>query len=161
MPKEEIRSRLGLAAKPFNASIERGLHEQILESNGASVWLTGHQPQPSASEHSHVERLLAAWEAAPTTPPGRESLETLAPDLQHWILETGRLIRITDDIFFLPQTVAAMIGWIQERLVSHGTLTLAEFRDAWQTTRKYAQAFLEYTDSQRITRRNGDERVAF
>ena len=85
----------------------------------------------------------------------------LEPDVQHWIVETGRLIRISDDIFLLPHTASAMLEWIQQQLANHGTLTLAQFRDAWQTTRKYAQAILEYTDSQRITRRNGDERVAF
>jgi selenocysteine-specific elongation factor len=32
-------------------------------------------------------------------------------------------------------------------------------RDAFNTSRKYALALLEYTDEQRLTKRVGDERV--
>ncbi|HEX5164327.1 MAG TPA: SelB C-terminal domain-containing protein, partial [Thermomicrobiales bacterium] len=41
----------------------------------------------------------------------------------------------------------------------HGSLTLAQFRDHFGSSRKYAQAVLEYFDQQRITRRVGDARV--
>jgi selenocysteine-specific elongation factor len=42
---------------------------------------------------------------------------------------------------------------------THGSVTLAQFRDAIGTTRKYAQAVMEYLDGRRITRRVGDTRV--
>jgi selenocysteine-specific elongation factor len=41
----------------------------------------------------------------------------------------------------------------------HGPLTLARARDELQTSRKYAQAYLEHLDSERVTRRVGEERV--
>ena len=37
--------------------------------------------------------------------------------------------------------------------------TLAEFRDLFSTSRKFALQFLEYTDKKRITKLNGDKRV--
>jgi len=40
-----------------------------------------------------------------------------------------------------------------------GKVTLAEVRDLFGTSRKYAQALLEYLDEKKITRRIGDERV--
>ena len=39
------------------------------------------------------------------------------------------------------------------------TFTLAEFRDAHATSRKYAMAVLEYLDKKKITKLVGDRRV--
>ena len=44
-------------------------------------------------------------------------------------------------------------------LTARGKLTVAEFRDLFDTSRKYALAFLEHLDERRVTRRVGDERV--
>jgi selenocysteine-specific elongation factor len=41
----------------------------------------------------------------------------------------------------------------------NGKITVAEVRDMFQTSRKYALAFMEHLDEQKITRRVGDERV--
>lgn len=52
-----------------------------------------------------------------------------------------------------------MVERVVEHLKKEGTITLAQVRDLFSTSRKYAQAFLEYLDAQGITRRVGDERV--
>ena len=41
----------------------------------------------------------------------------------------------------------------------HGSITLSQFRDHFGTSRKYAQAALEYLDRLKYTRRVGDDRV--
>jgi selenocysteine-specific elongation factor len=50
-----------------------------------------------------------------------------------------------------------------ERIVDHlkreGTVTLAQVRDMFGTSRKYAQAVLEHLDLRRVTRRVGGERM--
>jgi selenocysteine-specific elongation factor len=48
---------------------------------------------------------------------------------------------------------------VVETLESGGTVTVAVLRDHFGTSRRYAQAFLEFLDAERITRRVGDERV--
>jgi selenocysteine-specific elongation factor len=52
-----------------------------------------------------------------------------------------------------------MVDRISAHIKSHGKITLGEVRDLFQTSRKYAQAVMEYLDDQKITRRVGDERV--
>jgi len=42
---------------------------------------------------------------------------------------------------------------------SRGKVTVAEIRDLFHTSRKYALALMEYLDTQKITRRVGDARV--
>ncbi|MCS7051587.1 MAG: SelB C-terminal domain-containing protein [Thermomicrobium sp.] len=46
-------------------------------------------------------------------------------------------------------------------LDAQGSITLAQVRDTLGTSRKYAQALLEYLDQRRITRRVGDARVRY
>jgi selenocysteine-specific elongation factor len=51
---------------------------------------------------------------------------------------------------------------VQETLAfidSHGTITMAQFRDHFDASRKYAQAALEHMDRLKLTRRSGDDRV--
>jgi len=52
-----------------------------------------------------------------------------------------------------------MKSWVQETIRSQGNLTLAAFRDQFNTSRKYAAAFLEHLDAIGITVRKGDFRV--
>jgi selenocysteine-specific elongation factor len=52
-----------------------------------------------------------------------------------------------------------MVAALQTYLREHGSITLAQTRDLFDTSRKYAQAVLEEMDARRITRREGDTRV--
>jgi len=58
-----------------------------------------------------------------------------------------------------PDALAA----VRERLVAvierDGSITLAGARDELDTSRKYAQAYLEHLDAARVTLRRGDRRV--
>jgi selenocysteine-specific elongation factor len=51
-----------------------------------------------------------------------------------------------------------MLNWVEDHLRQAGTLTAAEFRDAFNTSRKFALALLEHLDSIGITIREGDNR---
>jgi selenocysteine-specific elongation factor len=52
-----------------------------------------------------------------------------------------------------------MVDRIVAHLQANGTITLAQVRDLFGTSRKYAQVLLEHMDEERLTRRVGDERV--
>jgi selenocysteine-specific elongation factor len=62
-------------------------------------------------------------------------------------------------VIFRSGDLAALMSGIVEHLRANGTITLAEVRDRFQTSRKYAQAVLEEMDARRITRREEDARV--
>ena len=75
------------------------------------------------------------------------------------LLERNELVRIGGDVLFRRDDLAALMAGVLEHLRNSGTITLAEVRDRFQTTRKYAQAVLEEMDARRLTRREGDVRV--
>ncbi len=51
-----------------------------------------------------------------------------------------------------------MMEFVRSHLKSHPTLTVAEFRDHFKSSRKYALAFLEHLDAIGVTVREGDFR---
>ena len=69
------------------------------------------------------------------------------------------MVKVSDDVIFLTSTYDRMIEEIITHIKSHGKVTVAEVRDLFHTSRKYALALMEYLDVKKITRRIGDERV--
>jgi selenocysteine-specific elongation factor len=66
---------------------------------------------------------------------------------------------VGDGVAFTTAAYEDMTGRIVTHLREHQSITLAQVRDMFGTSRKYAQALLEHMDGRHITRRTGDERV--
>ena len=52
-----------------------------------------------------------------------------------------------------------MLEQIMAHLRQHGSITVAQVRDMFGASRRYALALTGYLDQQGVTRRMGDERV--
>ncbi|HEX3802136.1 MAG TPA: selenocysteine-specific translation elongation factor [Solirubrobacteraceae bacterium] len=70
----------------------------------------------------------------------------------------GRAVRISGQLYTHADLVADTQSKIIGLIEATGSVSLAEARDALGSGRKSAQAFLEYLDAQRITRRQADDR---
>jgi selenocysteine-specific elongation factor len=154
--REELRSRLGLEARPFDALLATWARRGELRESAGSVALPDHQPRLSPAQQAAADAFLAALKANPYSPPTDRQPE---PELLAHLEEEGRIVRVDDGIAFSREAYDAMAARIVEHLRAHDTITLAQVRDMFATSRKYAQALLEHLDEQRITRRVGDERV--
>ncbi len=100
---------------------------------------------------------VAAAAAAPFEPPpphgvNREELRLL--------VQQGKLIESSGIYFAAPALEQAAQHVAQLLARKPSGVTVAELRDAWQTTRKYALALLAQLDGTGVTRRRGDVRIA-
>jgi selenocysteine-specific elongation factor len=157
MPREELRQRLKLGPRalgPFLAEAER---RDLLVADEATVRLPGHEPQPSAPERRALDALLAAMRRAPYSPPAPD----LDAELLAWALDRRLLVRVSDDVYFLPETFEELLGWVRATIGASGGVTVGQFRDRFGSSRKYALAFLEHLDERKITRRQGEGRVLY
>jgi selenocysteine-specific elongation factor len=68
-------------------------------------------------------------------------------------------VHIGGGLYFAPDAYERLVCLALELIDRDGSVSMAAFRDAAGTSRKYAQAFLEHLDARRITRRVGDVRV--
>jgi selenocysteine-specific elongation factor len=74
------------------------------------------------------------------------------------LIELGELKAVSSEVVFRKQDYDSMVTKVHAALVKNGRITLAEVRDLFNTSRKYAQALLEHLDSSGITMRDGDYR---
>ncbi len=96
-----------------------------------------------------VEEILAAHPKE--TDLCRQILEAL--------LEQDRLVSIAPQMYFHRESYEASETVMRKLLEEKGSVTLAEFRDACGTSRKYALALLELFDRRGITAMSGEARV--
>ena len=52
-----------------------------------------------------------------------------------------------------------MVAGVRAHLLQQGTITVAQVRDMFNASRKYALGLMEHLDDIKLTRRVGDERV--
>ena len=74
------------------------------------------------------------------------------------MIEKGDLVQVNDDIVFDGKTYQFLRDDVIRHIQDNGSITVADFRDKYQTTRKYALAMLEHFDAINITKRDGDLR---
>lgn len=162
MPKSELQSRLKLETGLFNKILMQANNEGLIALSETGVWLTDHAPQFSPAQQQAIDGLLKRFEQDPYgTPSYKDSLAALKNEeaLLAALIEGGKLIRLSADVLILPKTFAQFTARLKEIVTQQGNITVAQVRDVFNTSRKYALALLEFTDSQGITRRMGDERV--
>jgi selenocysteine-specific elongation factor len=168
MPREEVKSRLaryipGLSVRLFNEIVARAIDEEwLVEAGTASdrLRLAGHEVTFDRRQQQAVDALLYEFRTAPyTTPSVAQSEEQLGGEVLNALLEQGTLIKLSEDVIFLTETYEEMRDRIVAHLREEDKVTVAEVRDMFDTSRKYALALLGYMDERRITRRVGDERV--
>jgi selenocysteine-specific elongation factor len=70
----------------------------------------------------------------------------------------GRAVRVAGRLYAHPDVVAEVRAIALAHIDEHGSIALADLRDALGVSRKPAQAFLEHFDAERVTRRLPDDR---
>ncbi|WP_423225662.1 selenocysteine-specific translation elongation factor [Candidatus Amarolinea aalborgensis] len=166
MPKGELKSRVDqgraapLAPRAFNDLLGYAEGVGLLQVSEAAVRRADHAVTFNASQQALVKRQLAAFRQQPYTPPGlTEVRAALGDELLAALLEQGQLVKLNEDVAFSAATYQELLAAVREIIQQEGSVTVAQVRDRFNTSRKYALALLEYLDSIRVTRRVGDARV--
>jgi selenocysteine-specific elongation factor len=103
-----------------------------------------------------VARYLKSLQNEPYSPPTDQPPE---PELLGALAEQGKVVRVGDSVVFAAEAYREMTASVVEHLRERGSITVAEARTLFNTSRKYILPLLEKMDQEQITRRNGDERV--
>jgi selenocysteine-specific elongation factor len=98
-------------------------------------------------------------------PPTKEEMaETLKLDQKRFddilklMAKEVSLVRISESMYVTSSVYNKMIENLRNFFSKKPEMTVAEFRDVLNTSRKYALPFLEYLDTHKITLRVGDIR---
>lgn len=159
IPREELKSRLKMSARVFNACLRRWLQEGHLREEASFLALPEFQVRFSPQQQTLIAGLMNRFASAPFTPPSvKEAQAEVGEEIYQALVESGRLVQVSPEVVFRKEDYDAMLDWVKRHFQHSPTLTVIEFRDALNTTRKYALGFLEHLDAIGITVREGDFR---
>ena len=124
-------------------------------------------PSPTKAQEARLERIREIFRKDGVSPVNlREVKELLqlsaeeAETLLEHLVYLGELIRIGEGVYFDGKAYQHCLEALKEYFRSQQqTITLGQYRDLIQSSRKSAQILLEHFDGQKYTRRVGDERV--
>lgn len=160
MPREELKSRLHVPARAFNDIVAKAAVQGVIREMETVLSLADHQVAFTAEQQRQVNQLLQAFQKNPYSPPSLAESEALVgAEVLAALIEQGKLVKVSDTVLFSADAYQKMVQAIVDHLQREGRITLAQVRDMFSTSRKYAQALLEHLDDKRITKRIGDERI--
>jgi len=154
MPREELKSRLNLAPRLFNAALKR----LDLRDGGNWLALPGHEIRFTAAQQARVDGLLRQFAAAPFAPPSVKESQAAGEDVYLALVELGELKQVSPEVVFRQTDYETMTARVRQFLQKNGQMTAAEARDLFATSRKFALALLEHLDAIGVTVRDGDVR---
>ncbi|MDQ6743846.1 MAG: selenocysteine-specific translation elongation factor [Candidatus Dormibacteraeota bacterium] len=162
MPRQEMKSRLGLAPAAFGPVLAALVADGVLEEREGDLALPQHRVEIEPAAGGPARRLLELLGARPFAPPSLPEAMREAgasAEVVRALARAGQLVRLSEDVAFTPSAYTAAVELVRETVASEGSVTVASLRDRLGASRRPMLALLEYLDAQRITRRLGDARV--
>jgi selenocysteine-specific elongation factor len=167
--REDLRSQVArrLRAEIFRAALDELAAQKKLDLQGERAKRAGAAVSLQPEETRATEQIEAAFAAAGLAVPAvKEVLANLAIDsrrsekLLQLLLRAGALVRISPELIFHRHALAGLRPKLAAYKAAQGErISVPAFKDLTGVTRKYAIPLLEYLDRERVTRRQGDERI--
>ena len=148
----EARTATRLSTRLADALLEE-LAGQKIRVSDTGVSLPGADeipPELEAEAQRTLETLRNSGAAPPATTP--------TPALR-LLLKRGEVVNLGGSMFAAREVAEEVLESIKTACREDGDISLSGLRDSLNTSRKFAQAWLEYSDSQGVTSRTGDVRV--
>lgn len=167
MAKEELKSRVfgDARSKVIERWLEQLETEGVIMADGKLVALNGFQIKISPTQQKIMDTIESLFTADYYAPPRLEEVagmiktdEKVVRQVMELMLGLS-LVRINQEMVFHQTAISSARDVIMKHIEAHGEISLADFRDQLQTSRKYAVALLEYFDQEKLTKRRGDSRV--
>jgi selenocysteine-specific elongation factor len=148
----EARAATGLSPSLADALLAEMESEAVtLTDKGVSLKNANRVPPELERE---AEQLLEDLRAAGPQPPTAE----LTPAMR-LLLKREDAVELGNSLFATREAAESVLERIKAICRGRGEISLAGLRDSLGTSRKYAQAWLEYSDACGVTSRTGDVRV--
>jgi len=152
IPLSLMSEKLGISDCILEVLIDQGFLGDALISKKGYLCKKDRMIQFSEKDLRKIERLDILFEKEPFAPPSPETIQAITGnDLYQALIFMDKIIPIADSIVFRDKECNVMKSGLIKYLEEQGEITLAQFRDMFGTSRKYALAFLEYMDRLGIT----------
>ncbi len=155
-PPQELRSRLKLPQAVYVRAAARLGDEGVVLDDGGLVKTPEHRVELSDGQQAAAAKYLRALADEPWSPPTDWPIDA---ELLNYLQDRGDVVKVNETVVFTTAAYQDMAAQVVKHLEANASVTVADARTIFGTSRKYVLPLLEYLDQQRITRRVGDERV--
>lgn len=168
LSKEELRTQGTPPLPPpaFNALLALLQEEGALVVEQDIVRLPDFGIRLRPEQQKAVDEILtlyrdAGWQPPPETDVTRYLGHHRATrELWDYLVASGQLVSVGGGLYLHPDTAAHGLEAVRRLLREEGEVRVGAFRDVTGSSRRTAVPFLEWCDTQRYTRRQGDTRTA-
>jgi selenocysteine-specific elongation factor len=167
LSKEELRRKLPpqMEVRLFNHLLSSLSQKGLVLVEKDLVRLSGHKVTLAGAQEDQVNLLEALYRRSRLSPPtlkeAAAALTTPLPQAQQLLrvlVNQGRLVKVKEDLYFHQEAMADLKAALVDFLKTNQEITVVQFKDLTQTSRKFTIPLLEYFDSQRVTVRVGETR---
>ncbi len=137
--------------------------QKVLVVNGDMINLPGRSANLTDTESALSRSILQRFDAAGLRPPSPSDVckeldakQQILDGVIHYLVQSKKLARLPGGLFISSQALAK----VAEELRSSdlGSISVGDFKERFDLTRKWAIPILEHLDSTGVTRRVGDAR---
>jgi len=168
MPRQELRTAVHRSMEPrcFAALLQYWHDVGLLAVSANTVRLASFTIQLEPEQAAQAERIVEVLQAAPLGIASAEDVRKAAGaplnatmPIVKALVEQGTILDMGEGLYAHPAGLKRAQSFVENLIRSHGSVTVAQVRDASGSSRKYALALLEYLDRIGVTIRLGDDRV--
>jgi len=169
VPKGELKSLLkrDLDSGVFDEALAALLEGKRLVSRAGDRLLPPDAaPALSPDQAKSADRILARLSGSGFQPPdlsevlGEIPAAHRPPELVRYLLESERVVKVTSELVYTREQWQEVVARVARHLSEHPTLTMGDFKNLLQVSRKYSIPVLEHMDRTGLTRREGDARIS-
>jgi selenocysteine-specific elongation factor len=159
MPREQLKSRFKLNSSFFNTAVRKLVQERILLESGPLVYHPDHLVRFNPQQGQKINHLMNRFSAAPfATPSVKECQAEVGEDVYSALVDLGTLVQVSAEVVFSLEVYRQMVDEVKHMIQTQDSISAAQVRDHFSTSRKYALALLEHLDTIGVTLREGDVR---
>lgn len=167
--KEEVKSRFfkNTKGKLFDEIMNVYEKNNILKVFGDTVALKGFEVELSQEQTILKDKILKIYKDSEFKPPLlKDVLKTVNAssrdkDVIEVMISMKMLIKLSDELLFHSEAYNKAKDLLKDHFVENNEITLAEYRDILNTSRKYVVPLLEHFDAIKLTRRMENKRVLY
>lgn len=168
--KEEIKSKIfgkNIKQKTYDEILELLIERNIINLKAGLISLYGFQIVYSKDQQKMKDKIIEEFSKEKYTTPKYEDLAAKEKDKKAFkmvydsLLDSGVLFKVNEECTFLGESYEEAKESVVKFIKENGSISAAQARDLFNTSRKYAVALLENFDSIKLTKRVEDSRVLY
>lgn len=171
IPKEEFKQILRKKYKTLSIHRADILLESLISKNRISqvegaVAALGFAASYSSENRTMLDDIEKKYREAGIQVPDTSEVmssfkdQNLARQMINDLNKKGKLIKINNNAYIYREFFDSIVENLRKYFKSNKELTLAQFRDMYSTSRKYALLVLEFCDYRGYTKKTGDVRIS-